>query len=598
MPGTATFVDFSSRHSPPNERESSGSGAVVNVTWLGSIPVPGIPSIRQFAEAAGGHLEAHALHKAARAITTDWFSSRPSGWHGVHIGQLIEDPLGIVLTELGLYTAAVRSCLLELEPTKLYLAGPKRSKWLRWAESIACSMGVRTEWRQPDRVRDVAIRAANTAWPSVSPLLHAGARHVRKQSGKSRRSSTLARYLIVAESHRREHLNTLHRVANELDGEIDWLLPWNPDIAPLVRKWLEDGGRSCLDLRDYFAWESARIELAERLVLSRIASAEATRLLRTHLPDRQYAWTVFRSAMSEAAWRMAPRAKGLSIAARRLIRDRDPRSILMISDYNYTNRIVAVAANAQHVPTVHLQHGLWAGSDDNPMWGMPVLTTKVALWNDFSGDWYRNHGVDDNRLVVTGNPRYDCFSQPIPETDQLPPSSAPLVLIITDAGPVAETAAILSAARQAVLQLPFRARVFVKLHPTEAVADVLPLLGDWGEHDVTVQREGDSTALVRQATVTVAITSSVIVESLLGGCPVVLISYVGFHKTEFHPESPLLIANTEAEAIGSITALLTNEGYAAECRDRCREFTRKHWPMCGSGAASRVAGLLRELGHQ
>jgi glycosyltransferase involved in cell wall biosynthesis len=112
---------------------------------------------------------------------------------------------------------------------------------------------------------------------------------------------------------------------------------------------------------------------------------------------------------------------------------------------------------------------------------------------------------------------------------------------------------------------------------------------------VRVQRAGDTTTLVRQASVVVAITSTVVYESLIAGTPVVLLAYPGFRRFPDGSGAPFLVGTNEEEAAGLIRRLLADAAFAGDCRERCTAYARSEWPLCGGGAARRVADLIRSV---
>ncbi len=568
--------------------------SLVDVGWHTPAGVPGVPALRDLVnEFADCHGESQALVNASMEITLGWYASGGSNRGGVRTRHLVEDPLGVILTELGQFVAAVRAFLLARHVHRVVLVGPARTPWLHWTAAVAGSLGIAVHWRPRLSARACLRWLAESAWPLLSPLANAGRSAARRgfRAGGHDHAKGRVRFLFVAEFPRADHLESFERVARELGGEIDWLLPWNPEPAVLVERWLAERGRTGIHLRDYYSLKSAARELVFRQRLQREARAEIQRLVETHLPGREYAWPAYQSAMAKSAWHLTPRAEGIRAAAESLLQRRRPAAVLLASDYNFTSRIVTAAARFLAIPTVQMQHG---AAFSGAFWGLPVFSTRLATWSQDGTDWYASHGVPPEVLCQTGAPRYDCLGEPIPQEQRLPASDKPLVLIITSRMPPAQTSAVLAAARDAIRGANRPVRVLVKTHPTEPPEIVAPLLGDWGPIPVTVQCEGDSLALVRQASFVISARSTVMFEAILAGCPVVHACLPELDGFDHDPEAPFLTAQDRPQFAEFVQRLLTDPGFLESCRRRCREYTARVWPLCGAGAARRVAELLRQ----
>jgi hypothetical protein len=594
-PEVLVFIDSNEPQSALALR-AVGPARVVDAAWLSPTPVSGLLSIRDFGQTAEAHAESSSLVEAALGLTQDWFSWLDAGPGGITVGMLVEDPLGMHLSLVAQHAAAVKACLLTVKPQRLVFLARVRTLWLSWTAVTAGALGFRPKWVRCSPLKTIIGRVRDSSWPLLSTVAHVARSSLGRLCGRipdGRRVSE-RRYLFVADLPRADHIESLTRVAAELPTAGEWLLPWAPHDARTGARLLKDRGLQLLHLRDYFCWNSGAYETRTRFRLCRDVPKEIERLLGKHIAPWEYAWPLFRSLLRRAAWGVTPRAVGLLSAAKNLLRDRRPAAVLLLSDYNYTGRIVTAAARSHGIPTVQMQHG---AAHCGTVWGLPILTNKIAVWDSFSMSWYSRHGVPAEQLCQTGNPRYDSLSETIPERDHLPPGNGPLVLVITDYLPVQETRGLLEATRTAVEQLGHRTRVLIKTHPCEDPVLIELFTRRWEGVPVKVQREGNSLSLVRQAAVVVAVRSTVAFEALLVGCPVVLVAFPGYSRFDHHPDTPFLIAQDEAAVAQFVQRLLTDPDYARECRQRCRDYTQKVWPLCGSGAARRVAELLqREAG--
>ncbi|KQL48730.1 hypothetical protein AN963_02720 [Brevibacillus choshinensis] len=67
------------------------------------------------------------------------------------------------------------------------------------------------------------------------------------------------------------------------------------------------------------------------------------------------------------------------------------------------SRILCVAAGQKGIPSICMQHGL-IGIEES---FMPVYSTKVGVTGNYEREWYRNRGVPEHRIAITGHPKFD-----------------------------------------------------------------------------------------------------------------------------------------------------------------------------------------------
>jgi len=72
------------------------------------------------------------------------------------------------------------------------------------------------------------------------------------------------------------------------------------------------------------------------------------------------------------------------------------------------SRILTIVAAQKGIPSICLQHG--AIMDEEGF--MPVFASKMAVYGQYEKEWYIKKGVSEDRIAITGHPRYDdIFSQ-------------------------------------------------------------------------------------------------------------------------------------------------------------------------------------------
>ena len=81
-----------------------------------------------------------------------------------------------------------------------------------------------------------------------------------------------------------------------------------------------------------------------------------------------------------------------------------PVSCLIVGNTNgvYTRTLTQVAA-LKGIPSICTQHGIIA----NEIGFLPIFATKHAVFGEYEKDWYITRGVKEDRIEITGHPRFD-----------------------------------------------------------------------------------------------------------------------------------------------------------------------------------------------
>lgn len=266
-----------------------------------------------------------------------------------------------------------------------------------------------------------------------------------------------------------------------------------------------------------------------------------------------------------------------------------PAAIAIASDQHRIGRLVEAVARRHDVATVVLQHGL----PQAPVGYLPVVADRVATWSDSSSAWFEAHGTESDRLQVTGNPRLDLLAR-----GRIGSAKAVSILLpLSPTTPSTNRALVLDAIA-ALNRLP-EAELVVKLHPGQSDwASIQRLIEERGGNRVLVRRHEALYPLLAAASVTILHRSSVAVESLAAGRPVVVYR-AGSEPTVADEELRALqlpvvdTAEGIAEAVTGLSRIEERERYFAERRTSIDAATG---PLDGESAA-RIVALLRELGH-
>jgi hypothetical protein len=197
-----------------------------------------------------------------------------------------------------------------------------------------------------------------------------------------------------------------------------------------------------------------------------------------------------------------------------------PGAILLASDQHRIGAMVAAEACAAGIPTAVLQHGL----PQHRVGYVPLAADRILAWSNQSKAWFVAHGTDPSRIVVVGNPAFDQYQGVDRGTAGDGPLPLNILLALTPTTKDLNTV-VVSMALDALAVIE-GANLTIKLHPGD---------GDWQYvrrivHDhhargrVTIRHREPLAQQLRQSTVTWLHRSSVAVESLAAGIPVVVVA--------------------------------------------------------------------------
>lgn len=281
------------------------------------------------------------------------------------------------------------------------------------------------------------------------------------------------------------------------------------------------------------------------------------------------------------------------LAAERLLRAADVRSLLLNTDAHHGSRLLTLVGQRLGVPALVVQHGATIGP-----WGyLPIHAERFAAWGEASRRWMLAHGARAEQLTVTGQPRFDRLVAR-PAVDRLAlglPIGRLLVLWALDPLPVAENRAILDLLLAAVAATPgvtIVARPHPNLHDLgwlmEKAAGREDLLFSPAEHNLHDLIGACDAVLIQGSTVGI--------EALALDRPVIV--FPADHLSSFassYDTTAVLRARTSAELATLLRALGEPGGEDAGLAHERRRFVADYLHALDGRSAERVAAELRAL---
>lgn len=276
-------------------------------------------------------------------------------------------------------------------------------------------------------------------------------------------------------------------------------------------------------------------------------------------------------------------------------------AMVVHEDVTGAARVLLAAARGAGVPTVHVPHGIYvkeriAGADVHGT----LQADVAAVAGPVAREWFVGRGVPADRLVATGNPAWDrlCGAQPSPAA-----SHEPLVVFAASwLGPEMPARGMMraqhdrwtTAAFAGVATLRRRLpslRLVVKMHPsaTPAEEDRLRRLAAPTGVTIDAVRTGDPVPLLGRADALVSLPSTIVIESMLIGTPVVV------PEAYYDTDAVLTTPATPEAVAAALERVLGGWGTSTDFAARRAEFIARYNGPCDGRAAERVAALVEDM---
>ncbi len=286
-------------------------------------------------------------------------------------------------------------------------------------------------------------------------------------------------------------------------------------------------------------------------------------------------------------------------ALRRIVAACHPATIVVATDQHRIGRLAVTAAKGSGTKVVVLQHGL----PQTPIGFLPLVADEICVWSDGVRDWFTARGVDAARVRVLGNPRLDDLVELDRRTtrdridaERRITASRRLLVVLSPLG-IDANLAVLRIAIDACRQ-DRGLGCIVKLHP--GAGDPRPMLrlitgAGLGQRMVVARRES-LVPLLLWADVTFLFRSTVALESLAAGTPVVVADYgpASIADDEL-AELGLPRARSGGDLAGHVGALTDGPAREAFFGERRESMERMTGPVDGQ-AAARIAACLASAG--
>jgi hypothetical protein len=312
-------------------------------------------------------------------------------------------------------------------------------------------------------------------------------------------------------------------------------------------------------------------------------------------------WPVLRPVLRQYFDALFPELARVIAVTRNLLRDERPDVCVVTDERPPFQRAFVAACRLEGVPTVGIQDTLFP---DLP-YGSPISTDWLAVEGEVARENLTKRGTSSNKLVVTGQPRFDFLASLDAESRQaqvrnaldLDPEGKTILVVSQYAGiyfRATDKRRIFKAIYEALARIP-DLQVIVKLHPDEADGSIERELAEQaGLSRCLVVETGDIMDYLLASDLVIVFFSTVGHEAILLGKPLIQIPVGNGEGTiiPFTEEGGALDGANLENLEELVRAALFDSLVRQELREGRQAYIDRHVHALDGRAAERVAELV------
>jgi len=231
---------------------------------------------------------------------------------------------------------------------------------------------------------------------------------------------------------------------------------------------------------------------------------------------------------------------------------------------------------------------------------------KIAVFGDATKEMFLSEGINPERIVVTGSPKFDRFfnfkdsecKQRISERWRIP-TEKDIVLLITQgwveakAWTVEQRGKFISAIVKATAALP-GTELIIKLHPVEKEEDYHKLVRDLA-HPPIICKYVTLHELLGASSLVITVASTAGLEAMALKKPVVIVNLFNDTAPTLFEDSGAIYATREEELLSAMKSALYELETRNEMAKSMEKFVYEQAYLQDGQAARRIANLIRNM---
>ncbi|CAH1195748.1 hypothetical protein PAECIP111892_02097 [Paenibacillus auburnensis] len=262
------------------------------------------------------------------------------------------------------------------------------------------------------------------------------------------------------------------------------------------------------------------------------------------------------------------------------------------------SRSLGVVGAMKGTPSICLQHGILMGEEAF----IPVFSSHVGVYGEYEKRWFMTRGLEEQRIAVTGHPRYDeIFTSERQSNDSfneeygLDPNKITLLLAT---GPKLDETKIYRLITELVTDERFQ--LIIKPHPWELSKKLISLYADLESKTNAVHvikdRKTDVRDLILNSAGVISSLSTVALEGLLMNKPVFVYHFIQANRDyDYYNALDDYIQNEPAELTKQVSLYFSSDQERLNYEEVKNKFLLQSYRTEDSG--KQLTDLIRHLNN-
>jgi len=277
----------------------------------------------------------------------------------------------------------------------------------------------------------------------------------------------------------------------------------------------------------------------------------------------------------------------------------------------FENKVIKIA-NDMNIPSLMIQHGALGEVESFE----PSITTKVAVWGELTKQWMINLRESQDKLIITGSPRYDEYITKKSEKKEkilkkfkissskkillypTHPFNMDISLSPSTRLSIEENKEILDKLFNVAKELSLF--LVIKLHPTNEITidEIYKLIPDIGYKDYIIIKHGQENLfnLINICDVFVTYTSTTALESMLLKKPIITVNFANKKDPmQYSRYGCAIQANDEETLKKALKEIINNKEVKDKLLNMGNKFIEKYCYKIDGLSSNRTAKLIMDM---
>ena len=259
-----------------------------------------------------------------------------------------------------------------------------------------------------------------------------------------------------------------------------------------------------------------------------------------------------------------------AVVARHILENHRPALVISPDVADPRTRVYTLLCRQMGIPCLDVQFGLVG--DEGIEWRF-FLANKLAVWGETSKEAMLNHGVPEEKIIITGSPRHDCLVnvfdaevQSMREKLGVPEKSAMVLLASTyqlNAYDEYSNPELLRLMKRSVFEAADKTPgicLVVKPHPVENVRETRALAGK-NKNIIFVSQKSDIRELTRVCDAFISFGSTATADALISGKLVICPVFPGWIWSNLYKKTGATLVPTSATEVLEAFRLVASGTY-------------------------------------